>query len=537
MATQNDSNLAGSRNVFVLFSESIKRSLVNLKATAGWRDFKLVTLCTSTLGLVGDFLTPVFDILANGLFVSMLTWIFGIVILKFSARKKFSSTIERFSARFVISSMMATIIFGAIFFVNLLLEDECEAGVVSCTITPAAYLQANLFREQLNGIQAEVEIIRENSDQTVALTETISDVLQATQDDLVLSNIFQEESNTIGGEIRDAVQENLANVDSIDSRMEYSDAREILDRSLSEMMTSMQGQDRAIEALLALGFEFNDVDYTGLTIRNAEIPRIDFSGAILKGVDFSGAIITEALMSNASMEFANLDQVSANGVDLSGAYLPYASAEQANFNGANLSRFNGFSMRLRGADLKNANLSGASLVMADLRDVDLSGADLSNAVLFGAVLTGANLEGAIFNNTDIGSAVGIDTAEPLGAPLVCARNTEGDFGYMDVHIIEVIPSSRFSSGFAYEPMETYSLNPVIPVGSQQFNELCEEVDESEFVRRNPPIFGGRISSDHIRFQLPTELLGSSNRRRTYLERISFHQQFLNDEIREELFFQ
>jgi hypothetical protein len=73
-------------------------------------------------------------------------------------------------------------------------------------------------------------------------------------------------------------------------------------------------------------------------------------------------------------------------------------------------------MKLAGFDLSNLDMSGADLRQADLSHADLSGARLWSAELEGASLEGARLRGADLEETALGQARHVDSAE-------CDRDT------------------------------------------------------------------------------------------------------------------
>lgn len=100
-----------------------------------------------------------------------------------------------------------------------------------------------------------------------------------------------------------------------------------------------------------------------VSLRKANLNKINFSQTVIPDADLGEAILIEAILSNALLIRANL----------SGAFLNFAN--------------------LSGAFLSNANLSKADLSGADLSGTDLSGADLSGTSLWRANLTGARMQG------------------------------------------------------------------------------------------------------------------------------------------------
>ncbi len=84
-----------------------------------------------------------------------------------------------------------------------------------------------------------------------------------------------------------------------------------------------------------------------------------------------------------------------NNIHLAGADLSRIDFRGANLKGANLSNTD-----MRRADLSGADLSGANLRNAYLRAVDFSGADLT-----GADLTGADIERAYFSKANLSGTI------------------------------------------------------------------------------------------------------------------------------------
>jgi uncharacterized protein YjbI with pentapeptide repeats len=114
----------------------------------------------------------------------------------------------------------------------------------------------------------------------------------------------------------------------------------------------------------------------------------------LTGVDLSDANLSEAILQYADLRYANL-----KNVDLNNANLFDANLSSATLNGANL-----FMSILNDAMLCSANLSGAILSSANLTDADLSDANLSNANLSGAYLRGADLSDADLSGANVDKA-------------------------------------------------------------------------------------------------------------------------------------
>ena len=115
----------------------------------------------------------------------------------------------------------------------------------------------------------------------------------------------------------------------------------------------------------------------------------DFSGADLRKLNFSGANLRGARFHMVNLKKANL-----SNANLRGALLSESNLVRANLTGADL----------RGARLYSAKLHLAKLCAADLRGAYLKDADLSEACLREANLRQANLSGANLEHTDFRNA-------------------------------------------------------------------------------------------------------------------------------------
>jgi uncharacterized protein YjbI with pentapeptide repeats len=146
-------------------------------------------------------------------------------------------------------------------------------------------------------------------------------------------------------------------------------------------------------------------DFKGVDLSGADLEGADLAGAILFSVNFTGATLKDADLTGArglGADFSDADLTGAAlgagewtsasfvGADLAGADLSSAHLDQVDFTNANLT----------GAELSGRFLPGVIFVGTDLRNVDLSGAHLSGADFTNANLTGADLSGAHLGETD-----------------------------------------------------------------------------------------------------------------------------------------
>ena len=126
-------------------------------------------------------------------------------------------------------------------------------------------------------------------------------------------------------------------------------------------------------------------------------------------IDLSGANLAGALLAEAALWGANLDEANLTGAFLGEANLSKASLYKANLTGAflfeaDLSRANLKEANLTGADLGEAYLTLAMLSEANLSEASLHRANLADARLDRANLTGARLDRANLTRAHLGEA-------------------------------------------------------------------------------------------------------------------------------------
>jgi uncharacterized protein YjbI with pentapeptide repeats len=200
--------------------------------------------------------------------------------------------------------------------------------------------------------------------------------------------------------------------------------------------------------------DLHEITLLDSSLREADLRLADLTGANLRGSDFSwadlrGADLRLAVLTDASLEHANLlpydhfhpaqlnfshllnssdpSYVDARSpLDLArfgDRHLTLTRLDGANLQGANL--YGAFLYRanlgwatLTGAILTEADLRRTDLRRADLRRADLRGAHLKGAHLKGADLEGADLEGADLRDADLSDAWvtkgQLEQAESLG---------------------------------------------------------------------------------------------------------------------------
>ena len=165
-------------------------------------------------------------------------------------------------------------------------------------------------------------------------------------------------------------------------------------------------------------YSFRGADLRGCRFKPLVAGYID-----LRGVDLSGSRLQGAMLKGALFFRANLCEV-----DLRDAFLPRTDFTKARLEGAHLERANLESAvfaeaKLAGADLRAANLTQANLRDADLTGANLAGADLRGANLVRTDLRGANLTGCKVYGISAWDVV-LDEDDTLQRDLVLTPNGE-----------------------------------------------------------------------------------------------------------------
>ena len=192
-------------------------------------------------------------------------------------------------------------------------------------------------------------------------------------------------------------------------------------RRLSRRLSALR-----VEVMLA---EMGELPFVDL-IRKLPFPRrVERLEEFLSNPDAARAVespsrereeILEKVRKGASLERADLRNLSLCGISIDAANLTRADLEGTNLEGASLRKANLASASLRDAFLVGANLEGANLQKADLEGATLDGVNLQNADLSGANLTGASLEGALLNGARLKSCQ-LEGANLGGARLLGAE--------------------------------------------------------------------------------------------------------------------
>ncbi|MCG8384542.1 MAG: pentapeptide repeat-containing protein [Cytophagales bacterium] len=129
------------------------------------------------------------------------------------------------------------------------------------------------------------------------------------------------------------------------------------------------------------GADLSNVNLRGLDLQNANLSRADFTGADLTGADLSAANLTGADFSGADLTRANLFGVDFGLTILVGTIFTQSTLSWAVFQGKNLGGLDFSHANFMRADLARANVTGANFFGADFRWANLNGADFSRATL------------------------------------------------------------------------------------------------------------------------------------------------------------
>jgi len=148
------------------------------------------------------------------------------------------------------------------------------------------------------------------------------------------------------------------------------------------LLLNFRTVSRETETVSLIDANLNGVDFSGTALSGADLSGAELCGANLRDADLSGAEFCGADLNDADLSGANLSGANLNGADLINADLSGANLSGANLRFANLSGANLRYTNLSGANLKYANLSGADLNCTLLSDANLSDANLSGALLF-----------------------------------------------------------------------------------------------------------------------------------------------------------
>lgn len=176
--------------------------------------------------------------------------------------------------------------------------------------------------------------------------------------------------------------------------------------------------------------DFSGADLSGVTLRGAELERVDLSGAnltgaVLKGCFFGECDLSGACLDGADLRDAQFEECTMKGVRLRGIKTDNRTSlgelDGVDWSGEDLRKIlregmvqGGTDLDLRGADLRGCSLWGA-FVRLDLRgarcdrvelfDVEFEGVDFSQASLREAHILGTSSQPVLFAGADLRGAI------------------------------------------------------------------------------------------------------------------------------------
>jgi uncharacterized protein YjbI with pentapeptide repeats len=213
-------------------------------------------------------------------------------------------------------------------------------------------------------------------------------------------------------------------------------------------------------------------DLRGAIFDLANLPKVDFTGADLRGASLFSAHLEGASLASPLVEtgplwtvarsthgpprprinFDRLRHASFGGAQLEGAILDHVHLEGASLDDAQLPGASLADARLEGATLAGAQLSGASL-----QGARLDGADLDNAQLVGAWLFGAQLQGASLVNAWLQGA-NLSFAQLQGALLVGAQLHGAELDNAQLQGTSFVGAQLQGASFKYAVLEATDLS-------------------------------------------------------------------------------
>ncbi len=203
----------------------------------------------------------------------------------------------------------------------------------------------------------------------------------------------------------------------------------LLWRQLREFHLTWSNNDRCMGTLISLlrfadpdwrpkslptgidlgGAYLDNVDWPQVCLRESDLTKADFSGAVLTGADLRKSYLNFANFSSACLESARLTKAGGRNTDFSRARLRNAIFSRSKFVEANFTDAVLESTTFDHASCIRANFSGACLREAQMSETDLSQcqfdeADLTAAKLNGVQLSGVDLRTPILDQTDFTKA-------------------------------------------------------------------------------------------------------------------------------------
>jgi uncharacterized protein YjbI with pentapeptide repeats len=405
--------------------QKLATTLVQLRQDSRWINLKVVGVISATLGLVSDSLQSLFPLLPWFFPATIVATVLGFIawlgMRKAAHKPEHSRTCSLF-ARTTLCGFIASAVLTPIFLLNMLLPGDRGVLVqLGSSISEAQdYLAKRLDR----------------------IDHTLGDLKHEAK-----------QSNEQLAVLTDEAKTSNKHLAPIEQAMSLSAALALLERAKANRSGTNQGQTEAVNALTAQNHSLAGEDLSGISFANGLFNDTDFSNTSLHFSNLSDAVFNAVKFDSAGMRFATADNTKfQNGTSLIEMNASFMSARTASFVGAEMHRANFFGADLHSADFSQAKLNGAVFAFADLRNADFQGATLINADFTGALIETANFTSAVFGNTSVfGAARGPDALSAEQLEHVCRPNLQNDSIQVLVELQERWPSTKFSSGYDYDP--------------------------------------------------------------------------------------
>ncbi|KAK3880787.1 hypothetical protein Pcinc_014739 [Petrolisthes cinctipes] len=148
----------------------------------------------------------------------------------------------------------------------------------------------------------------------------------------------------------------------------------------------------------------DELRFQGVSLRKADLSRLDLRNINFKFADLSGCNLSGANMNGCCLERANLSGANLEGAQMLNVRLVCANLEGANLRACNFEDPAGTRSNCEGVNLRGAVLEGSMLAGVNLRVATLKNANLKNCDLRAAVLAGADLENCDLSGSDLQEA-------------------------------------------------------------------------------------------------------------------------------------
>ncbi len=167
----------------------------------------------------------------------------------------------------------------------------------------------------------------------------------------------------------------------------------LTDLLMQENITAFNAERSRMEHV---ALDFSLIDFSGRTLRQANLRKINFSNARFDLCLFEHCNFNAATMDRASFKKAHLVDCQFQRTRMTESDLSSAIFEKSFLVECDLSRANAFHTSFKQCNLRASNFSGANLRAANCKQ-----SDLTRCVLREADMTGANLWETILNEADL----------------------------------------------------------------------------------------------------------------------------------------